>query len=312
MLARYKVFADFTLYGGVRGRRSRSRTPPFAATAKRYSSAIRPPLWRPLPKLRRPASSAARRCSAPRHDRRFECRRAEQRADRHRRHHWYIRRKPAIIPLSFPLSLHRQRQQDCQIEGWHMTDEQMLQRCAWAGNDPLMQAYHDQEWGVPERDGRALWEKLMLDGFQAGPVVAHDPAEARRLPPGVSGLRPGGRGALRRGGCGAAARRSRHRPLARQDRGDDRQRPRLPRDGRRPARIFRPLFGTWPAARRSGTHWQSMGDLPAKTPLSEAISAALKKRGFKFVGPVIVYAWMQATGIVDDHVVGCFRRDLNQ
>jgi DNA-3-methyladenine glycosylase I len=52
-----------------------------------------------------------------------------------------------------------------------------------------------------------------------------------------------------------------------------------------------------------------MGDIPAKTPLSEEISAALKRRGFKFVGPVIVYAWMQATGIVNDHVVGCFRRD---
>ena len=55
--------------------------------------------------------------------------------------------------------------------------------------------------------------------------------------------------------------------------------------------------------------WQSMSELPAKTQLSEEISAALKKRGFKFVGPVIVYAWMQATGIVNDHVVGCFRRD---
>jgi DNA-3-methyladenine glycosylase I len=54
--------------------------------------------------------------------------------------------------------------------------------------------------------------------------------------------------------------------------------------------------------------WQSMSELPAKTPLSEEITAALKKRGFKFVGPVIVYAWMQASGIVNDHVVGCFRR----
>lgn len=57
-------------------------------------------------------------------------------------------------------------------------------------------------------------------------------------------------------------------------------------------------------------NWQRMSELPAKTPLSEAMSVALKQRGFKFVGPVIVYAWMQATGIVDDHVVGCFRRGI--
>src|SRR3954467_11403198 len=80
---------------------------------------------------------------------------AEQSDRSHRHCHWQIRGKSATIPLS----LHHS-------EGLRMTSEQ--NRCAWADNDPLMRAYHDQEWGVPEHDGRALWEKLMLDGFQAG------------------------------------------------------------------------------------------------------------------------------------------------
>jgi DNA-3-methyladenine glycosylase I len=68
-------------------------------------------------------------------------------------------------------------------------------------------------------------------------------------------------------------------------------------------------FSTFVWTMAGGTPIRNSGDVPAKTPLSEEISAALKKRGFKFVGPVIVYAWMQATGIVDDHVAGCFRHD---
>ena len=190
-----------------------------------------------------------------------------------------------------------------------MTSEQMPQRCAWAEHDPLMQAYHDQEWGVPERDGRALWEKLMLDGFQAGlswitilrkrdafrqafhgfdpEIVARFGAEdIARLLADPSIVRSRAKIEATIGNARAY--------LAMAESGED--------------------FSTFVWAMAGGAPirntWQSMSDLPAKTPLSEEISAALKKRGFKFVGPVIVYAWMQATGIVNDHVVGCFRRGI--
>jgi len=188
-----------------------------------------------------------------------------------------------------------------------MTSEQIQHRCAWAEQDPLMRAYHDQEWGVPEHGSRALWEKLMLDGFQAGlswitilrkrdafrqafqdfdpEIVARFGAEdIERLlaDPGIVRSRAKIEATI--GNARAY--------LAMAEAGED--------------------FSTFVWARAGGApSWntrQSMSDLPAKTPLSEDISAALKKRGFKFVGPVIVYAWMQATGIVNDHVVGCFRR----
>jgi len=188
-----------------------------------------------------------------------------------------------------------------------MTTEQGQQRCAWAGNDPHMQAYHDQEWGVPERDGRALWEKLILDGFQAGlswstilrkrdafrrafqgfdpQIVARYGAEdiARLLAdPGIVRSRAKIEATI--GNARAY--------LAMAEAGED----------------FSAFIWTMAGGAPIRNTRQGMGDIPAKTPLSEVISVALKKRGFKFVGPVIVYAWMQATGIVDDHVVGCFRR----
>jgi len=190
-----------------------------------------------------------------------------------------------------------------------MINEQRPHRCAWAEHDPLMQAYHDQEWGVPERDSRALWEKLMLDGFQAGlswltilrkrdafrqafqgfdpAVVARFSAEdVERLLTDPSIVRSRAKIEATIGNARAY--------LAMAGAGED--------------------FSAFVWGMAGGTPirntWQSISDLPAKTPLSEAIAAALKKRGFKFVGPVIVYAWMQATGIVDDHVVGCFRRTI--
>lgn len=179
----------------------------------------------------------------------------------------------------------------------------MLQRCAWAGNDPGMRAYHDTEWGVPERDSRALWEKLMLDGFQAGlswqtilrkrdafrhafagfepmAVAAFTTADVERLmqDPGIVRSRAKIEATI--GNARAY--------LAMQAIGED--------------------FSTFVWSMAGGTPIQASGPVPTKTPLSEAVSAALKARGFKFVGPVIVYAWMQATGIVNDHAPDCFRR----
>ncbi|HZT43885.1 MAG TPA: DNA-3-methyladenine glycosylase I [Chthonomonadaceae bacterium] len=185
-----------------------------------------------------------------------------------------------------------------------------VRRCSWAENDPLLRAYHDEEWGVPERDSRALWEKLMLDGFQAGLswITILRKREAFRR--AFQGFQPEivaefGEADVTRLLADPGIVRSRAKIeatianarayLAMADAGED--------------------FSTFVWGLAGGAPiqnaWQSAGDIPAKTPLSEEISAALKKRGFTFVGPVIVYAWMQATGIVNDHVLDCFRYDAH-
>ncbi len=179
-------------------------------------------------------------------------------------------------------------------------------RCAWAGNDPLMHAYHDEEWGIPERDSRALWESLMLDGFQAGLAWIT-----------VLRKREAFRKAFRDFDPKAVARfgeKDIQRLLA--DAGIIRSRAKIEAtiNG---ARIFNAMEAAgedfsayiWDMAGNKPIQNRiaSMKDIPASTPLSETISASLKKRGFKFVGPVIVYAWMQATGIVNDHFITCPR-----
>lgn len=180
-------------------------------------------------------------------------------------------------------------------------------RCTWASHDPLLQAYHDAEWGVPERDSRALWEKLMLDGFQAGlswliilrkregfrkafkgfdpkVVAKFGPKEVDRLVENADIIRSRAKIEATIGNAKAY--------LEMQKNGED----------------FSEFIWSMVGGKPIRNHWTQPGQIPAKTPLSEEISAALKKRGFKFVGPVIVYAWMQAVGLVDDHVTGCFCR----
>ena len=192
-----------------------------------------------------------------------------------------------------------------------MTNEQMLRRCAWAGNDLLMQAYHDQEWGVPERDGRALWEKLMLDGFQAGLSWLTILRKREAFRQAFQGFDPV---VVARFGADdverllADPRIVRSRAKIEATIGNARAYLAMAAAGEDFSTFVWDMAGGAPIRNT----WQGMGDIPAQTPLSDTISAALKKRGFKFVGPVIVYAWMQGAGIVDDHVVGCFRRDLNQ
>src|SRR5207302_10264102 len=176
----------------------------------------------------------------------------------------------------------------------------MPQRCPWAESDPLLRKYHDEEWGVPERDGRALWEKLMLDGFQAGlswltilrkreafrqALGAFDPEMVARFGDADVQRLLGNPGIVRSRGKIEATVNGARAFLAMQAAGED--------------------FATFVWTMAGGKPIQNTtGHIPAKTPLSEAMSAALKKRGFKFVGPVIVYAWMQATGIVNDHAAG--------
>ena len=183
-------------------------------------------------------------------------------------------------------------------------------RCAWAQSDPQMRAYHDEEWGVPEYDSRALWEKLMLDGFQAGlswstilrkraafrlafqgfdpQVVARfDEADVERLVVDAGIIRSRAKIVATVGNARAY--------LKMRDAGEDF------------SQFVWGLAGGAPIVNSP----RGIGEVPAKTDLSEAMSAALKKRGFKFVGPVIVYAWMQATGIVNDHTVDCFRYSVS-
>ncbi|MBR0672203.1 DNA-3-methyladenine glycosylase I [Neoroseomonas soli] len=178
-------------------------------------------------------------------------------------------------------------------------------RCAWAGDDPLMQAYHDAEWGVPLSDSRALWEMLMLEGFQAGlswiTVLRKREAFRRAFagfdPPQVALF---GEADIARLLADEGIIRSRAKIEATiqgariwcemEDRGES-------------FAAFCWSFTGGKVVRGDGQK------LLAATELSERASKELKRRGFKFVGPTIVHAWMQAVGIVNDHTTGCFRRD---
>ena len=196
------------------------------------------------------------------------------------------------------------------FEQTHMNTEPILHRCSWAGFDPLMRAYHDEEWGVPERDSRALWEKLMLDGFQAGlswMTILRKREAFRRA---FQGFDPQvvarfGEDDIARLVVDAGIIRSRAKIVA--TIGNARAYLAMAEAGEDFSTFVWGMAGNTPIQNRR----QSMSEVPAKTPLSEAMSVGLKKRGFKFVGPVIVYAWIQATGIVNDHVADCFRHDVS-
>ena len=179
------------------------------------------------------------------------------------------------------------------------------QRCAWAESDPLMRAYHDEEWAVPERDPRALWEKLMLDGFQAGLAWITVLRKRDAFRAAFEGFDP------------EKVARFKERDIKRLlgDAGIIRSRAKI-ESTIAGARIFCEMreagedFSDFCWSFTDGEVLRGDGvELPAKTPLSEEISKELKRRGFKFVGPTIVYAWMQAVGIVNDHSGDCFRRD---
>jgi DNA-3-methyladenine glycosylase I len=180
-------------------------------------------------------------------------------------------------------------------------------RCAWAQSDPLLRAYHDEEWGIPERDSRALWEKLMLDGFQAGLswlIILRKRDAFRRA---FQGFDPQivarfGPADVKRLLADAGIVRSRAKIEA--TIGNAQAYLRMAAAGEDFSAFVWGMVGGSPI-RNSPRH---PGEVPAKTALSEQMSVALKQRGFRFVGPVIVYAWMQATGLVDDHLTGCFRR----
>jgi DNA-3-methyladenine glycosylase I len=176
-------------------------------------------------------------------------------------------------------------------------------RCAWAESDALMRAYHDEEWGVPQRDARMLWEMLMLEGFQAGLSWAI-----------ILRKREGFRKAFKGFDLKKVARFG-EKDIARlmQDEGIVRARAKIDATIAG-ARIYLEMekagedFAEFVWGFVGGKAIQNSGPRLVKSELSEKISKELKRRGFKFVGPVIVYAWMQAVGMVNDHAEDCWRR----
>lgn len=182
-----------------------------------------------------------------------------------------------------------------------------LVRCPWPKEDiPLYVAYHDTEWGVPEYDDRALYEKLMLDGFQAGLSwitilrkrdnfrKAFDNFEpekiARYTPKKVTALMADA-GIVRNRSKIEGAIASARSYLEIQEKGDG----------------FANLLWGHLDGRPKVNMFKTTKSVPAETPLSKAMSKDLSSRGFKFVGPTIVYAFMQAVGMVNDHLVSCHR-----
>jgi DNA-3-methyladenine glycosylase I len=176
-------------------------------------------------------------------------------------------------------------------------------RCSWANTDPLLRAYHDEEWGVPQRDSRALWEMLMLEGFQAGLSWITVLRKRDAFRKAFKGFEPKkvarfGEPEIKKLLANSDIIRSRAKIeatiagakiyIAMQESGED--------------------FSNFVWNIIGGSPIQNKGPIHASTPLSEQMSKTLKKRGFKFVGPVIVYAWMQAVGMVNDHELTCFRR----
>ena len=183
-----------------------------------------------------------------------------------------------------------------------------LQRCSWPKQDPLYVAYHDEEWGVPEWDDRALYEKLMLDGFQAGlswitilrkrdnfrrafddfapeKIARYTPKKVERLMQDAGIVR--NRAKIE----GTVASAKSYLKIMEEGPG------------------FSKLLWHFVDGRPKVNSFKTTAGVPASTPLSVKISKDLAARGFKFVGPTIVYAFMQATGMVNDHLVSCFCHD---
>jgi DNA-3-methyladenine glycosylase I len=182
-----------------------------------------------------------------------------------------------------------------------------MERCAWVPEaDELYVAYHDEEWGVPERDDRALYELLTLEGAQAGlswATILHKRENYRQA---FAGFDPA---------AVAAFGPARVEELL-QDAGIVRNRLKVESTVENARRVlevqeelgsFSDLVWGFVDGEPLVGGWRSVSEIPAETPVSKAMSKELKRRGFRFIGPTVCYAFMQATGIVDDHVVSCFR-----
>ena len=180
------------------------------------------------------------------------------------------------------------------------------ERCAWPGSDPLYVAYHDEEWGKPERDGEALWGKLILDGFQAGLAWITILRKREAFRSAFKGFDPHVVAAFTeedvdRLMADPGIVRSRAKILAAI--GNAQAYQRMQDNGEPFSEFLWSFVGEQPVQNR----WIGSPQAPTQTSQSEALSTALKQRGFKFCGPVIVYAFMQAVGMVNDHAPHCFR-----
>ncbi len=182
----------------------------------------------------------------------------------------------------------------------------MTTRCEWAGDDPLMLAYHDQEWGVPVHDDRTLFEFLLLEGAQAGLSwkTILDKRDNYRLAfdnfePGVIALYDDDKvtellsnpGIVRNKLKITSSIKNAQKFLELQDEFGS----------------FDAYIWDFVGGKPIRNAWRKLSEIPAETEESAAMSLDLKKRGFKFVGPTICYAFMQAVGMVNDHIVDCYR-----
>jgi DNA-3-methyladenine glycosylase I len=188
--------------------------------------------------------------------------------------------------------------------------EEQIIRCPWRGmaGVDIYEAYHDTEWGVPERDSRALWEKLVLDGFQAGlswitilkkreafraAFDDFDPDKVARYGEADRARLMADPGIVRSNAKIDAAIAGARIYLDMRERGED----------------LSALLWGFTGGKPVQSGFERLDQVPAQTPLAVEMSKALKARGFKFVGPVIVYAFMQAVGLVNDHLVCCHRHE---
>lgn len=179
----------------------------------------------------------------------------------------------------------------------------MKERCGWVGQEKIYIDYHDTEWGVPVYDSRALWEKLILDGFQAGLSWITILKKRENFQEAFAGFEPNviaawgepeiedllqNAGIIRhRGKITATISNARVWQAIEQEQGFDK------------------YLWDYVGGKPLQTNFKTLADVPPSTPLSTEISKDLKKRGFKFCGPTIVYAFMEAVGMVNDHIVTC-------
>ncbi|MEA2560629.1 MAG: DNA-3-methyladenine glycosylase [Acidobacteriota bacterium] len=175
-------------------------------------------------------------------------------------------------------------------------------RCWWAGDDPLYVAYHDEEWGVPVHDDRRLFEMLILEGAQAGLswiTILRRREGYRRAFDGFDPERIARYGEARKAAL-------------LQDEGIIRNRAKVDAAVRNAQAFleiesFDRFLWDFVGGKPKQNRWKERGEIPPETPESKAMSKELKRRGFNFVGPTICYAFMQAVGMVNDHLTGCFR-----
>ena len=189
-------------------------------------------------------------------------------------------------------------------------DGESLTRCTWAGmnGNPFYEAYHDHEWGVPERDPRALWEKLVLDGFQAGLAWITILRKRDAFRAAFAGFDPD---RVARFGAADRARLMADAGIVRSNAKIDATiaGARIWLDMREAGEDFTQFLWSFVDGAPIQNHWASIREIPAQSAEAVAMAKALKAKGFKFCGPVIVDAFMQAVGMVNDHVVTCFRHD---